>query len=154
MAETMLHGSCVAVGGAGVLILGPPGAGKSSLVLRLIDQPGCGTSGVIRTAELVADDQVMIRRDGDDLFASAPLALAGKLEVRGLGIVDVRARRHVPIGLVIRLTPASNIERLPEPGDSHVDILGLTRPLLLVDAAHASAPARVRAALDSLRLCD
>jgi len=154
MAETVLHGSCVAVGEVGVLILGPPGAGKSSLVLRLIDQPGRGTSGIVRSAELVADDQVVIRREGHDLIASAPKALAGKLEVRGLGIVDVRARPEAAIGLVIRLTPAGNVERLPEPEDSRVDILGVVRPLLLIDASHASAPSRVRAALDSFRLGD
>jgi HPr kinase/phosphorylase len=145
-----LHGSCVDIGGQGVLILGGPGAGKSDLVLRLIDQPGAGLTGKLRAACLVADDQVAIHRDGDRLMASAPQALHGLLEVRGLGIVSVAAAGGVALVLAVRLVAAQDIERLPEEGRAPLRCLGVSLPLALVDPSQASAPARIRAALDHL----
>lgn len=146
----VIHGSCVAVDGHGVLLLGQPGSGKSDLVLRLIDHHGSGTSGTLRAIRLVADDQVVITRLGASLMASAPTALAGKLEVRGLGIVTVPAVAEVALDLVVRLTPAAEIERLPDLETSRFDILGETRTLILIDPEKPSAPARIRAALDHL----
>lgn len=99
---------------------------------------------------LVADDQVVINRQGDSLSASAPATLAGKLEVRGLGIVTVPAVRDAILALAVRLTPASEIERLPDLEASRFDILGATLPLILIDPEKPSAPARIRAALDHL----
>ncbi len=151
MAETLtLHGSCVSVGGRGVLILGAPGAGKSDLVLRLIDQPGYGLTGRLRAARLVADDQVVIERSGSSLIASAPAILAGLLEVRGLGIVTVGAMKAVPLVLAVELAPARGIERLPEESVAPFQCLGVSLPLVRADPGFASAPARIRAALDHL----
>ena len=84
-AETV-HASTVAVDGRAVLITGPSGSGKSDLALRLLDR------GFI----LVSDDQTIVKKDGDRLLASAPPNIAGKLEVRGIGIVDDGARRQHP----------------------------------------------------------
>lgn len=149
MTETVtLHGSCVAIDGRGVLILGPPGAGKSDLVLRLIDQPGYGLSGQLHQALLVADDQVVIALIGYGLVASAPVALHGKLEIRGLGIVEVGAATSVVLSLAVRLSPASGIERMPDVPAPAFSCLGVELPLVLVDPSTASAPARIRAALD------
>ena len=75
--QIFLHGTCVSVGGVGVLILGEPGSGKSSLALRLIDEPGYGISGVLVRSKLVADDQVIVTREPDRLVASAPPTLRG-----------------------------------------------------------------------------
>jgi len=77
-AET-LHASTVALDGRAVLISGPSGSGKSDLALRLLDR------GFI----LVSDDQTIVRKDGGHLVAGAPPTIAGKLEVRGIGIVDM-----------------------------------------------------------------
>jgi len=123
-----IHGTCVARDGAGVLILGPSGAGKSDLALRLLD----------RGFALVADDQVHI----SDHVAWAPEALAGLLEVRGLGIVRLPYLSRATLKLVIALTTAS--ERLPRP-EIH-PTLGL--PVVHVHAAAVSAPERVALALD------
>ena len=60
--EALIHGTCIALDGEGVLLVGKPGSGKSDLALRLIDQPGSGLSGIPKTAQLVADDQVIIRK--------------------------------------------------------------------------------------------
>ncbi len=104
--EAVIHGSCIAIGGDGVLLLGAPGSGKSDLALRLIDGTGTGLTGTPRTGQLVADDQVVIHRSGERLMASAPPALRGQLEIRGLGIVSVAAAPETALKLAVRLTPS------------------------------------------------
>lgn len=146
--EALIHGTCIAIGAEGVLLLGKPGAGKSDLALRLIDQPGGGLTGLMRGARLVADDQVRVCRIGEALTAMAPAVLSGRLEIRGLGIASLPALPEVTLRLAVRLTPAADIERLPDLAASRMDILGIALPLILLDAGAASAPARLRAALD------
>ena len=146
--EALIHGTCLAIGGDGVLLLGAPGSGKSDLALRLIDAAGMGLSGVARVARLVADDQVAIRRAEGRLIASAPQALAGKLEIRGIGIVDIAPQANAALRLAVRLTPAAEIERLPDLSQARMEILGIAIPLILIDPEKASAPTRIRAALD------
>ena len=127
-AGRQVHGSCVSRDGDGVLLVGPPGSGKSDLALRLLG----------RGFELVADDRVDIA----DGIAAPPAALAGLLEVRGLGIVRLPYAATRPPGLGRGLGAAA--ERLPAPG-RHA---GLGLPLIRLDAAAASAPERVALALD------
>jgi len=81
----------VVVDGRAVLIGGPSGSGKSDLALRLLD----------RGFKLVSDDRTLVRRDGERLIASAPPNIAGKLEIRGLGIVDMDNVDNVPIALFV-----------------------------------------------------
>ena len=146
--EALIHGTCLAIGGEGVLLVGKPGSGKSDLALRLIDQAGAGLSGRERTAQLVADDQVVIRKSAGVLLASAPPSLKGKLEIRGLGIAELAVAAEARLRLSVRLTPAAEIERLPDLGSARMEILGISLPLILLDPWNASAPARLRAALD------
>jgi serine kinase of HPr protein (carbohydrate metabolism regulator) len=134
-----LHASCVAVEGRAVLIGGPSGSGKSDLALRLLD----------RGFTLVSDDRTIVRRDGLQLIASAPDTIQGKLEVRGVGIVDMPTLQHVPVALVCELT--SDIQRLPDDSQERL-ILGVAIPLISVDAKTASAPSKVALALDRLGL--
>ena len=143
------HGTCVSVGGDGVLILGEPGSGKSSLALRLIDEPGYGISSVLQRSELVADDQVIVTRDQGRLMASAPATLRGKLEIRGLGIVTLATLPSITLTLVVKLQDHSVMERLPDPAT--FEILGVALPLVEIDAKMASAPARIRTALAWLK---
>lgn len=146
--EALIHGTCLAIGGEGVLLVGKPGSGKSDLALRLIDQSGTGLSGQLREGRLVADDQVVVRRAGDGLVASAPPALKGKLEIRGLGIAELAVVAETRLRLAVRLTPSAEIERLPDLVRARMDILGVALPLILLDPGNASATARLRAALE------
>ena len=138
--------------GDGVLILGEPGAGKSDLALRLIDEPGFGVSESLMLAKLISDDQVIITREKDRLIASAPSNISGKLEIRGLDIVTLATRPSVSLSLVVKLQTRSGIERLPDHGT--FDILGMALPLVEIDGNSHSAPARLRAALHWLRQPD
>src|SRR4030095_9237684 len=92
-AETV-HASTVALDGRAVLISGPSGSGKSDWALRLLDR------GFI----LFSDDQTIVRKDDDRLLASAPPNIAGKLEIRGIGIVDMDTAHDVPVALFVELT--------------------------------------------------
>ena len=127
-----IHASCAARDGHGVLLLGPSGSGKSDLLLRLIG----------RGFALVADDRV----DLDDGVASAPSALAGLLEVRGLGLVHMPYLERAVIALAVELGPVApgKPARLPAPA-THAQS---GRPLVHVDPAVPSAPDRVALALD------
>ena len=134
-----MHASTVAIGGRAVLITGPSGSGKSDLALRLLD----------RGFKLVSDDQTLVRRDGDRLIASAPPRIAGKLEVRGIGIVEMETVGDVPVALLVELT--SDIQRIPDDSRER-PILGVPLPLVSIDAVAASAPSKVALALDRLGL--
>jgi len=145
----LVHATCVALDGRGVLLLGPAGSGKSDLALRLIDQPGSGIGTAVMEARLVADDQVMLTRKGNDLIASAPERIAGLLEVRGLGIVRVATAGPARLALAVELEAAETIERYPVER-CEVSFLGCSLSRVAVDASTPSAPARVRAALAHL----
>ncbi len=137
-AET-LHASTVEKDGRAVLITGPSGSGKSDLALRLLD----------RGFRLVSDDQTIVRKDADRLLALAPPNFAGKLEVRGIGIIDMDSISDVPIALLVELT--SDIQRLPDDSRER-PILGLRLPIITIDAMTASAPSKVALGLDRMGL--
>lgn len=122
-----------------MLITGPSGSGKSDLALRLLD----------RGFTLVSDDQTVVRRDGDRLLASAPPTITGKLEVRGIGIVEMECQSNVPVALIIELT--SDIQRIPDDSRER-PILGVRVPLISIDAMTASAASKVALALDRMGL--
>ena len=79
-AETV-HGTSVASDGRAVLLTGRSGAGKSDLALRLLD----------RGFKLVSDDQTILGKTKAVLVATAPATIAGRMEVRGLGLAIARA---------------------------------------------------------------
>src|SRR5262249_29579358 len=89
-AAEVTHGTCVALGQRGALLRGPSGCGKSDLALRFLFLARRGPAAIEAPA-LVADDQVELRRDGNRVLASAPESIRGKIEVRGVGIVNVKA---------------------------------------------------------------
>ncbi len=104
MKSVNIHASCVRLGGKGVLLLGKSGSGKSDLALRLIG----------RGAVLVADDRCDLFVERGRLTARAPQTIAGMLEVRGLGLVNIRHAARAPIALVVDLS--APVSRMPESG--------------------------------------
>jgi Serine kinase of the HPr protein, regulates carbohydrate metabolism len=133
-----IHASCVAIDGHGVLLCGASGSGKSDLTLRLLD----------RGAGLVSDDYTMVERRGERLFASAPPTIAGKIEVRGLGIIDWPAVASAPVVLQIALD--APVERMPPEKLDCRDILGVAVPTMAIEALHASAPIKTELAVRAI----
>jgi len=98
----MAHGTAISIGGHGVLIMGESGSGKSDLALRLID----------RGAILISDDVVFLEtRDNAPILTVAP-NIAGKIEVRGVGISSVDFLASAPLRLIVQFIDAP--DRLPE----------------------------------------
>lgn len=127
-----IHATAVALNGRGVLLIGPPGSGKSDLALRL----------VAAGWQLVADDRVVLTRDGDGLIASAPPRLAGLIEVRGVGIVpEPTHSAAVALALDLGRPP----QRLPAP--DWLGLMGVAVPQLGFDPFGESAVVRVERAL-------
>ena len=120
-----------------MLIRGAPGAGKSDLALRLIDDG----------ARLVADDQVRLRVDDGRIKATAPATIAGMIEINGLGLArldDDRIAAEAVLVLLVDLVETGEVERLPKPAPETV--LGVEIPRLAVAPFEASTPAKLRLA--------
>ena len=129
---TTIHATTVAIHGRAVLIEGPSGAGKSDLALRLID----------RGAVLVSDDRTCLALQDGTLYAEAPATIAGKLEVRGVGIIDMACHGPLPVALAVFL---GEPDRLPE-ARVHV-IADVAVPVMTIRPFEASAPIKVELAL-------
>lgn len=128
-----IHASCAALDGTGVLLSGPSGSGKSSLLLRLID------SGFA----LIGDDRICL----EGCYASPAPALAGLIEIRGLGIVRMPYLPRIRLGLHVRLVPDCVPPRLP---DRSIDeATGLWQ--LVMDGFHADSVSVIRTALRCFR---
>jgi serine kinase of HPr protein (carbohydrate metabolism regulator) len=134
LSSETVHTSCVAIDGRAVLIGGRSGRGKSDLALRLID----------RGASLVADDYTFVRRVDGRLLASPPETIAGKIELRGVGILELPAERDVPVGLFVDLD--LDVVRLPQRDEKRI-IAGIELPVVGLSALEPSAPIKVEAAL-------
>jgi HPr kinase/phosphorylase len=136
----LVHGTCVEIEGIGVLIVGPPGSGKSDLALRLLDA-GAG---------LVADDYLWLDAVDGSLTAKTPEQIAGLLEVRGLGIVKLPYRETCNIGLCVEIVDAGAVPRLPEAGHT-ATFEGVAVHGVTLAPFEASAPAKVKLAARAVR---
>lgn len=135
-----IHASAVQIAGQGVLVRGPSGSGKSSLLLALLLAD--------RTANrLVADDRVVLTTASGRLVAAPPPALAGLIEVRGQGILR---HDHVPsaeIALVVDLEPAAECPRMPEVEEAFVEVAGVRIRRIRLPIGQADGWMRVMAAV-------
>lgn len=130
--ETMIHGTAIDCYGVGCLILGMPGIGKSETALELVE----------RGHRLVADDVVMLqRRREDTLYATATEVVEHHMEIRGVGIIDIksvfgvgRVRHSKQIGLVVELEEWDAGKEYDRTGltDECVSILGVRIPRLVI----------------------
>jgi serine kinase of HPr protein (carbohydrate metabolism regulator) len=123
---------------AGVLLRGPSGAGKSDLALRLIEAGG----------RLVSDDQTHLAARGKQLIATAPPALAGLIEARGVGIVKLgrgQLAARATVALLVDLVSPEKVQRLPEP--AREAILGISLSVMALAPFEASAVTKLHLAL-------
>ncbi len=136
-ASTTVHASAVLVGARAVLIRGPSAAGKSRLALDLIE---AARHGSLRFARLVADDRVHLESACGRLLARPAAALAGLIEVRGIGLLRLAYEPSAVVGFVVDLA-AADAERLPRPGRRKTEIAGISLPRLAVASGSAALPA-------------
>ncbi|WP_315724173.1 MULTISPECIES: HPr kinase/phosphatase C-terminal domain-containing protein [unclassified Bradyrhizobium] len=140
-AAASVHASAVKVGDHAVLIRGPSGAGKSRLAFDLIL---AGRAGQIPPAVLVGDDRVHLATRGGEMWVSPAPALAGLLEIRGLGIRACDFVSEAPIGLIVDLM-AEDAERLPSPDALRWNENGIELPRIPVGKGYAPLPLVVAA---------
>lgn len=133
MTAQPVHATCIALDGRAILLAGRSGSGKSDLGLRLID----------RGWALVADDYVDLVETGGRLIASPPASIAGRIEVRGVGLVAMPCVAGACVSLMFLL--GEPMERLPEPGVWRHG--GVSIPSLPINAFEASAPIKVEHSL-------
>ena len=134
-----IHATCVAIEGCAILLTGPSGSGKSDLALRLID----------RGAQLVSDDYTQISNAPDGtLMAGAPPTISGKMEIRGIGIIEIPYIECISIRLVVELGEAP--ERLPLTALS-ARLGNIDLPMMKLSAFEASAPLKVEIMLRQIR---
>ena len=139
LSSETLHATSVAIAGRAVLLSGPSGSGKSDLALRLIDRGGI----------LVSDDYTLVMRVEGRLIATPPATIAGKMEVRGIGIVDLPSTPQAPVALLVDLF--DRVERMPLDPLLRI-VAGLQVPVVKVAPFEASAPIKVELALDKIGL--
>jgi serine kinase of HPr protein (carbohydrate metabolism regulator) len=131
-----MHASAVLVGDRAVLIRGPSGAGKSRLAFDLIL---AGRAGQIAPAVLVGDDRVHLEQGDGQLVVRPAPALAGLIEIRGLGIFGCDFAPQAIVGLVVDLA-AADAERLPPPQALRTQIYGIEVPRIPAGMGAAPLP--------------
>lgn len=130
-----IHATSVMIDGRAMLLAGPSGCGKSDLALRLID----------RGALLVSDDYTAIEARDGTLFASPPARIAGRIEIRGLGITDIAFAGGAPVAIMLALDETP--ERLPPDRIETRSLQGVAIPTLPFAAFEASAAIKAEMAL-------
>jgi HPr kinase/phosphorylase len=146
--STTAHASAVLVGARAILIRGPSGSGKSRLALDLIE---AARSGSLPFAKLVADDRVHLEAANGRLLARPAKALAGLIEVRGVGLRRIAHEPSAVVGLVVDLA-AAEAQRLPDAAERITDVGGIKLPRLAVASGAAALPAvlaRINSPADS-----
>lgn len=133
-----IHASCLELDKRGILFVGDSGAGKSDMVLRLIEE---------KKAHLVADDRVDIKKYKEQIIASCPNNIKGLLEVRGIGIVKYPSKPKTVIQLVVRLSNLPT-ERIPE--EDFFVFEGVKIPQVTINPKEISSTSKVLAAIRML----
>lgn len=137
------HATCVARRGRAALLRGPSGSGKSDLAFRFLE--------TYADAWLIADDQVVLSGDGTVVRASAPNALKGLLEVRGLGIVSravPASSKLFPVSLIVDLAPRDARTRIADPLFETIN--GVDLPVIPLAPFEVSAPQKLALALETI----
>ncbi len=135
-----IYATCISIKGAGVLLLGKSGSGKSDLALRLIEN---------KEAVLVADDRTDICLKEGMIYAYASDNIKGLLEVRGIGLIKFAYVEDIPVKLAVELVEdAKKVERMPEA--EFFEIKGCRIPLIKLYAFEVSAADKIVIKLKSI----
>lgn len=138
----LIHGTCVALGDHAAMLTGAPGSGKSDLALRFIHETPKEFDPV-----LIADDQLFVTKTDGHLIARTPDAIAGRIEVRGVGILQVPYRPEAQLGLFVDLVAPEEVPRLlPDPLPVR-DVCGIKLPVITLAPFEASAHLKLRFAI-------
>ena len=132
-----VHASAVLVGPRAVLIRGPSGSGKSRLALELIEMAGTAS---LPFARLVADDRAYLQDSHGRLLVRPAEALAGLIEVHGVGLMRLAHEASAVVGSVVDLA-AADAQRLPETASRRTQIAGIELSRLAVASQAAALPA-------------
>ncbi|HVL73232.1 MAG TPA: HPr kinase/phosphatase C-terminal domain-containing protein [Beijerinckiaceae bacterium] len=128
-----VHASCVLIGEAGILIRGPSGSGKSRLACDLLAEAAARG----RFARLVGDDRIALQPHGSRLVARGVAAIAGLVEVRGIGLVPAPHETAAVVRLLVECEPARR-DRLP-PDEPATVLLGVALPTMRLHVEGGSA---------------
>ncbi len=135
-----IHATLISYEHNGILFIGKSGTGKSDLALRMIMQ---------NNALLVSDDYVNLDVINNCLYGSAPQEIAGKLEVRGIGIIPFNNKNSEKITLCVELLEKrEDVERLPEA--EYCDFLGVSVPKIKLYAFDCSTSCKIIAKISSI----
>jgi serine kinase of HPr protein (carbohydrate metabolism regulator) len=130
-----VHATAVMIEEKGVLLRGPSGSGKSDLALRLIND------GAI----LIADDRTALTHRDGAVVAQCPASIAGQLEVRGIGIVDLPYIEEAALSMIVDLVSSDQVDRLP--AKRMEELLGCRISSITLAPFEASAPAKIKMAI-------
>ena len=126
-----IHATLLSVFGIGVLLRGVSGAGKSDCALEMVS----------RGHALIADDGVALQRIGPIVYGSAPTVFKGFLEIRGIGICNIRdlygetsVLGRCAIGVSVELKPEKNSDETVRIGGEQpeAEILGVRVPHFVI----------------------
>lgn len=137
---TTIHGSAALIGEAGILIRGASGSGKSTLLLDLLAADPKGT-------RLVADDRVIVSEANGRLLADVPAAIAGLVEMRGVGLLTRAYVAPIVIRLVVDLKPLESCWRLPEASEARSELEGVVLPRFCLPVGAGGGAQKVHAAM-------
>ncbi|MFD0985526.1 HPr kinase/phosphorylase [Methyloligella solikamskensis] len=139
----MLYGTCVAFGQNAILLRGRSGAGKSDLALRCL-----ALQDPKFPPMLVSDDQVRVAPDADGgVTAAPPERLAGKMEVRGLGIVEMPYLPQARLMVICDLVPDEEVPRMLPEQPQTASVVGASLPIIKLAAFHPSSALKVKLAV-------
>lgn len=132
-----VHATAIALSGRGILIRGRSGSGKSALALSTLRR----ADALGLEAALVADDQVLVERNGEHVDALAPEAIRGLIEVAGVGILPERSIARIRLELLVDLVAPGEIPRMPD--SAAAGILGVTLRRIVLPERQAAFGADV-----------
>lgn len=137
MSQELRHCCTLDAAGKGILIEGISGAGKTSLMLGLVER----LQRLEISAAVVSDDQTILTLTDGRLAATAPETIQGRVELRGYGIVDVDYRKETTPVLLVKMVADETVTRLPEAATCL--ILGKPVSVIEVPQRHEEAAARI-----------